>query len=436
MSLFSLNTVKTSYSYTTQFVGNTADPCFTKGNLNGSANIFVTGNSLFFDYSEVKTGNDLKFLNKFFNGLTTGSTFNFSSGIYYNDASSSNITWNGTLQLQGITGTFKQYISCSGITGTAALTGGYYVSKNFTSPIQFTATTGNTAHMLISNTPRSSPLNFDFFGIYGSDYGFEEYIEVLGSTLNSGRLKVKNYVKLNDNTEVIYLTNSVTNENRFFNKSQTNLLHRGIPSLAVLATNPLQNGVIKIAGATSGIVSMLLENQNILQHALRQQQDTANVYYYYPNTSLKTINVNTESIVDYKNISISYSNVFILKIKTTYFVSFNTDGFNISEFLGTNQYNDLIYIDNIETDTLAINSNTAVSPIKIDLSDAENKSAVINIFLDSNCTQPLIENYYLLGEPGYEGACFIYLVDRAYSSKTIFMQIKKNTTNVLRINIA
>ena len=213
-------------------------------------------------------------------------------------------------------------------------------------------------------------------------------------------------------------------------------MHRGLPSLAVLATNPLQNGVIKIAGATSGIVSMLLENQNILQHALRQQLDTANVYYYYPNTSLKTINANTESILDYRNISIAYSNVFILKIKTSYFISFNTDGFNISEFLGTNQYNDLIYIDNIQTDTLAINSNTAVAPIKIDLSDAENKGAVINVFLDSNCTHPLIENYYLLGEPGYEGASFIYLVDRAYSSKTIFMQIKKNTTNVLRINIA
>jgi hypothetical protein len=209
MSLFSLNTAKTSYSYTTQFVGNTADPCFTKGNLNGSANIFVTGNSLFFDYSEVKTGNDLKFLNKFFNGLTTGSTFNFYSGVYYNDATSSSINWNGTLQLQSVSGTFKQYISCSGVTGTAALTGGYYVNKNFTNPIQFSATTGNTAHMLISNTPRSSPLNFDFFGVYGSDYGFEEYVEVIGSTLNSGRLKIKNYVKLNDNTEVIYLTNPV-----------------------------------------------------------------------------------------------------------------------------------------------------------------------------------------------------------------------------------
>jgi len=436
MSLFSLNTAKTSYSYTTQFVGNTADPCFTKGNLNGSANIFITGNSLFFDYSEVKTGNDLKFLNKFFNGLTTGSTFNFSSGVYYNDATSSSINWNGTLQLQNVSGTFKQYISCSGVTGTAALTGGYYINKNFTNPIQFTATTGNTANILISNTPRSSPLNFDFFGVYGSDYGFEEYVEVIGSTLNSGRLKIKNYVKLNDNTEVIYLTNPVTNENRFFNKSQVDILHRGLPSLAVLATNPLQNGVIKIAGATSGIVSMLLENQNILQHALRQQLDTANVYYYYPNSTLKTINANTESIVDYKNISISYSNIFILKIKTSYFISFNTDGFNISEFLGTNQYNDVIYIDNSETETLSINSNTAVAPIKIDLSHAENKSAVINLFLDSNCTQPLIENYYLLGEPGYEGASFIYMVDRAYSSKTIFMQIKKNTTNVLRINIA
>ena len=68
-----LTTVKTSYSYTAQFIGNTADPCFTKGKLNGSANVFVTGNSFFFDYSELKNGTDLKFLNKFFNSLRNSS---------------------------------------------------------------------------------------------------------------------------------------------------------------------------------------------------------------------------------------------------------------------------------------------------------------------------------------------------------------------------
>ena len=160
-----LTTVKTSYSYTAQFIGNTADPCFTKGKLNGSANIFVTGNSFFFDYSELKNGTDLKFLNKFFNGRTGGDTFNFSSGTYYEPTTGSQITWNGTYTLQGKTGTYNQYILCSGVTGTSALTAGYYVNKNFTSPIQFTATTGNTANILISKTPRNTPLNLDYLGI-------------------------------------------------------------------------------------------------------------------------------------------------------------------------------------------------------------------------------------------------------------------------------
>ena len=431
-----LTTVKTSYSYTAQFIGNTADPCFTKGKLNGSANVFVTGNSFFFDYSELKNGTDLKFLNKFFNGRTGGDTFNFSSGTYYEPTTGSQITWNGTFTIQGKTGTYNQYILCSGVTGTAALTAGYYVNKNFTSPIQFTATTGNTANILISKTPRNTPLNLDYLGIYGSDYGLEEYVEVVESASNKGRLTLKNFVKLNDETEVVYVTNSLTNENLFFNKSTINLVQRGIPSLEVLASTEIQNGVTKITDATTGNISLLLENQNTYQYDLKQKNNTTQNCYYYPNSTLKSITINTENLSDYKNLSFFYSKIYILTTQTVYNLVYNSEGFNISEFVGFNNSEDRIYINGNQTDIFEITKASVILPMKFDLSDASNRGSVIQLFTDFQCTQPLISDYYLTGSPGYEGSAFIYFANRPTSVSNIYIRCIKNTTNIIQISIS
>ena len=430
-----LTTVKTSYSYTAQFIGNTADPCFTKGKLNGSANVFVTGNSFFFDYSELKNGTDLKFLNKFFNGRTGGDTFNFSSGTYYEPTTGSQITWNGTYTLQGKTGTFNQYILCSGVTGTSALTAGYYVNKNFTSPIQFTATTGNTANILISKTPRNTPLNLDYLGIYGSDYGLEEYVEVVESVSNTGRLTLKNFVKLNDETEVVYVTNSLTNENLFFKKSTINILNRGIPSLEVLASSQIQNGVTKITDATTGTVSLILENQNTYQYDLKQKNNTTQNCYYYPNATLKTISSNTENVSDYKNLSFIYSNIYMVTTVSNPNLIYNAEGFDMSQFLGFNNIDDTIYINGYQTDIFQISKPSTILPIKFDLSDGSNRGSVVEVYTDFQCTQLLLTDYYLLGTPGYEGGCFIYFLNRPTAVSNLYLRFTRNTTNIVQISM-
>lgn len=430
-----LTTVKTSYSYTTQFIGNTADPCFTKGKLNGSANVFVTGNSFFFDYSELKNGTDLKFLNKFFNGRTGGDTFNFSSGTYYEPTTGSQITWNGTFTLQGKTGTYNQYILCSGVTGTAALTAGYYINKNFTSPIQFTATTGNTANIIISKTPRNAPLNLDYLGIYGSDYGLEEYVEVVESVSNTGRLILKNFVKLNDETEVIYVTNSLTNENLFFNKSTINILNRGIPSLEILSYTQIQNGVTKINDAITENTILLLENQNPYQYDLKQKNNPTQNCYYYPNTTLKNISSNTENISPSQNLSFIYSKIYTVTTVSNNNLIFSTDGFNISEFVGFNPVDDTIYINGYQTDIFQITKPAAMLPVKFDLSDGSNRGSVLGIYTDFQCTQLLRDNYYLLGTPGYEGGCFIYFLNRPTAISNLYLKFTKNTSIIVQISM-
>lgn len=430
-----LTTVKTSYTYTGSFLGATADPCFTKGKLNGSGNVYVNGNSFFFDYSNIKNSSDLKFLNQFFGGLTAGDTFGFTAGVYYNDTDGSVLNWNGTFQLQGKTGIYNEYIYCSGICGTTAITNKYYLSNNFTNVIQFTAIKGTTANIFISNTPKISPLNLEYMGIYGSNYGFEEYLEIPESSYNAGRLKIKNFIKLNDDTEVVYLNPSITNENRYFNKSTVNLVYRGIPSLEVLAATQLDSGVIKLTNNTTNQNTMLLENQNPYQHQCRQQQDSTNTYYYYPNNTLKTITSNLDEITDYKNLSFSYSATYILKYITTRIAQYNTDALEAANYLGIASFEDTVYVDDVATTTMYVNNFNRNLPLKIDISNAENQGTIVEFYLDYNCTQLLRENYYFIGTPGYEGCSFIYFCNQPNASRTIFIKLQKNVSKTLQISL-
>jgi hypothetical protein len=60
-----LTVVKSTQSFTLEFVGATANPCLTKGIINSTPNILASGNSYFFNYSHSKNSNDLKFLKIF-----------------------------------------------------------------------------------------------------------------------------------------------------------------------------------------------------------------------------------------------------------------------------------------------------------------------------------------------------------------------------------
>jgi len=427
-----LTTVKTAYSYTAKFIGSTLDPCFTKGKLNSSPAVYITGNSYFLDYSECQNSVDLKFLNQFFSGLTGGDTFGFSGGYYYNDTTNTKTEWAGVLQLSGKTGTYNQYVSCTSVSSTAGLCSGYYLSKNFLNPFQITAIKGTTANILISYTPKNTPYNLEYLGIYGSKYGYEEYIELAESTSNIGRFKTSNFIKLNDNSEVIYLNSSLTNEDRFFKKSTINLLQRGIPPLSILASTQLSNGVTKVTNS-SGTNLILMDNQNQYQNVLRQEQDPTNTYSYYSNNTLKTVNSNTEEISNLGNLSLNYSRAFNIKVISNYVTTYNADALNITPFTGTNQYYDTIYIDNVIGNAITLVSGFGTNPIKLDFSDAVNKGCIIECFLDYNCTQQLDGDFYMLGTPGYEGASFIYLSNRTTASRTFYLKITKNVSNIIQV---
>ena len=93
-----LTLVKSTHAYISQFIGTTADPCFTKGLVESSPTIYKTGNSFFIDYSQTSNSSDLKFIKKFFGSITLGNTFSVSGGTYYVQSSGTQYNFSGTYQ--------------------------------------------------------------------------------------------------------------------------------------------------------------------------------------------------------------------------------------------------------------------------------------------------------------------------------------------------
>jgi len=435
-----LSIVKSTQSFTLEFVGSTADPCLTKGILNSSPHVLCSGNSFFFNYSHSKNSSDLKFLKLFFDNLSTGNTLAFSGGVYSNIDTGAQTTWSGQFTLQGKTGAYNEFLYFSGLSGTASITSGIYDKNLFTSPLQFTAIKGATANILLSKLPDDAPLNLEYLGLYGSDFNFEEYIEVEKSTLNVKRIKVKNYINLNDGTEAVYLdpTESITNENLYFQNSLVYTYMRGIPNTNVINYDETINGVIKIVADYPGVFSKFIENQNIKQFTLRtllNSEYTLN-YFWYPNTSLKNLNITTITPVS-GTVSLQLLRIYHLVYKTTTITDFVVSAeFQVPELQTTTTFNEII-VDTVTTGTLLIPYSTVYESLnfKIDLSDARNFGTKVSVFADSACSIPLTSKYYLNGTPGVEGAAFIYAGSLLALNTNIYLKLEKETTSVLEIII-
>lgn len=432
-----LNVVKTTQSYTAAFVGNTADPCFTKGLLESSPSIYFSGTTFFFNYSQTKNANDFKFLKQFLNGLTTGSTFAFSSGKYANIETGEVVNWDGVLTLRGITGTFNQCFYATGNTWTSGLSSGFYDRKKFTKPIQYTATVGTTASYLISKTPEQDPLNFSYMGIYGSAYNFEEYIEVESSTLNNRRIKIKNCVKLNDNSELIYIdsSESIVNEDFFFTKPFINLYMRGAMPLDIANYDETINGVVMISTPSPGIYTLLLENQNRQQYALRSSEVSNVSYNWYPNNTLKTFTSITPRLTNFY--SYSYSKIYHLFVTTVTVPTISAASILESPTVSGEIFFNTVYVDGLITSEIDASSlQTNGNNFKIDLSDARNLGVVVLPFTDEACTIPLIENYSLFGTPGFQDASFIYHPGQNNTYQSFYLKLSRETDSVLYVSIS
>jgi len=440
MSSSALTVVKSTQSFTLEFIGSTVDPCLTKGYIESSPQVQLVGNSFFFNYSQSKNVNDFKFLKLFFDKLSVGSTFSFSSGKYSNITTGSVLSWDGQFTLQGKTGAYNQYLYFSGLTGTSGISAGIYNRNLFTTPIQFTAVTGGTAALLVNKSPDLDPLNFTYLGIYGSDYSFEEYLQVNNSTLNQKRILIKNVLKLNDGTEVIYVdpTVSITNENLYFQQSMVDIYMRGILTPDDINYDQTLNGILRISNTYPGVYTQLLENQNKQQFLLRQLLNPVYPvnYYWYPNTKL--INFTSSEVAAYTNASYIFAKIYQLVYDTITIPLFSTSAIlDVPTLIGEETYN-VILINNNDVGYINFNaSNTATTKnFKIDLSDARNTDLTISAYSDFACSVPLPKNFAINGTPGKEGAAFIYFADRPDTLQSVYLKLERETTMILSIQIS
>jgi hypothetical protein len=402
-----LSLVKTTESNVSEFVGATLDPCYTKGLIESYPYILKIGNSFYFDYSGSANANDLKFLKKFFNGIPTGATLSMQGGTYYFEQTGQQYSFSGTYTFRGKTGSYNQYLNFYGNTYPVGLPDGVYESKNFLSKVSFSAITGGTCSYYINKLNKEDPFNLSFFGIYGNDYGYDEYLEVLGSSSNTGRLKINSFLKLNDSTEIIYLNNDnvISNENLYFVPVTVNYYLRGIPDLITLSANKNVNGLLKKINYDGDTVD-IFENQNLRQKYSRALQDTQNYYDWFashPSANYK----NVYNPLAYDSLSFSINYYSLLQVVAI--VLYEGDAILSNNYTETLN----LVVDGVQTNSVSY-SNTGRSAInvnpnlKIDLSDASLYSAIIEPFTDYNCSIPLSDYYYLNGVPGFDGASFIY----------------------------
>lgn len=432
-----LNSVKTTYSFTAEFAGNTTDPCFTKGILESSPSIYYSGNSLFFNYSQTKNVNDLKFLKIFFSGFTAGDTFAYSAGEYVNINTGEIKYWNGYLTFRGTTGLYNEYIICSGITNTTGISQGLYDYKLFEKPIQYTKTTGITGNFLISKTPENDPLNFLYLGAYGSDFNFEEYVEVENSILNNKRIKVKNCLKLNDNSELLYLdpTDTIVNENLYFQKSFINLYMRGTLNIETINSDEAINGVLYFYHSSQpGVYSHLLENQNKKQFNLRSVENPDIAKNWYPNTTIK--NFNTGFSITDASYSYQFSKIYHLVYTTNIIYELKTSSLFGSPVTTVQGFSNTLLIDNLPTTFILHEQTSEQTAFKIDLSDSRNLNLQVKVFIDPEMTIPMSENYFIYGKPGTIGSCFVYYGESSQNQQSIYLKLERESINALTIIVS
>lgn len=428
-----LTLVKSTFTNISDYVGNTADPCLTKGLVESSPTIYKSGASFYFDYSTTTNGSDLKFLKKFFGVLTAGNTFTISGGTYYVEETGAQYNFAGTYTFYGSTGFTNQYLNLGGVTYSPALIDGIYNNINFITPINYSAIKGTTAQYFISKFNVDNPNNIDSLGIYGNNYGFEEYLETSPGLTNNTRYLIDTTIKLNDGSQIIYLnsSNTIVNESRYFVPTTVSVYMRGVPDVNTLAAPTTLNGLIKKIDS-DGIVVSIYQNQNLRQKYCRNLNDDTYFYDWFGILKTSTLE-NVLNPLAYNGLSLSYNYYSYVK----WGVSFIVNG--ISPSTGENLYREVlsIFVDGTATNTAnyAVSGANGIGTIlKLDFSDASLFNTTIEPFLDANCSVRLNNHYYLNGIPGFDGSSFIYFKD-TNSPSTIYLKFTQQSSLILQIQI-
>lgn len=427
-----LSLVKSTITNISEYVGSTADPCLTKGLVDSSPAVYKSGSSFYFDYSTTTNGADLKFLKRFFGVLTAGNTFTISGGTYYVEETGAQYSFSGIYTYYGSTGLSKQYLNLGGVTYSPLLSDGLYENKNFINPINYSAIKGNTAQYFITKVNREDPNNINFLGLYGNDYGYEEYLETTPGLTNNTRYLIDTAIKLNDGSEIIYInsSNNIQTEKRYFIPTTVNIYMRGIPDLNTLAISTNLNGIVKKIDADANTIDVF-QNQNLRQKFCRNINDDTYFYDWYGSIKTSTIE-NILNPLAYNGLSLSYNFYSYLKWGVSFYAptAAITDQLSYREVLS-------LFVDGVATNVINY-ATTGANPygtiIKIDLSDSSLFNSTIEPFIDAQCSIRLNNAFYLNGIPGFDGASFIYF-KKSDTPSTIYLKVTNQSSLILEIII-
>lgn len=413
---YTLNKVRSITNTGVVICGTTLDPCYQKCWLNTIPNISIDGSTCYIDYSDTFNNSDRTFLKRIFSTIPVGSNVYLTNTEYYDEISNIRTYLGGTFTYSSSFNDYKTIVGTisSGFTAVSNYT--FFSKENFLTIPQLNIgyTGGSTAaNYILNSLPNKNNTKFKDTGVLGSVFNFEEYVEISGSTLNSGRIRTYGTVKLKDETELIYITGStLTNENLKTAKTALNFYIRG-ESNTYIIEKPQNNTGAQFVYDANLVKLNCYENQNEYQAFLRSQTMGSTMYSYWGSCQTCDSSSDYSSYALNGNKTLSYVNSVYFSVATT------VPAFGQTTV--TNPYS--IYTNRSSTGAVsavsALSFTSMNGNLKLDLSHPSLQGWNVDIFTDSSFANRLTTSYYKSGVPGYDQS-YILLIYSTALPKTLY----------------
>jgi len=426
-----LNQVRSYKNYGLIFQGNTYDPLFTKGWLLSSPSISIQGTTCYLDYSQSYDTSDRTFLKRTFGSFSAGETFYVQLTEYYDPITNVRGTIGGTCNFNSTINNGKIIVStvASGLTYSQSYN--FYKKENFVSPIQYTFTTSGTTanNFIISTLPQASFTTIKKMGFIGSQFGFQEYIDVVGATAtNTGRLLVVGSAVLKDNQEVIYLGNTLTDQSLISSASDLAMYIRGYSTVTEIEQPENITGIYRIHDSNNKLIDCY-EQQNYYQSYLRNQALGSTMSGYWVQCESCPDSIFGSSVIsDGTPSNLLFDNNLFLFIEqvssvysSTYVPSLTYAVYTQRAYGGTAQSASRL-------------SFTISVGLKIDLSHSSLQGWNFDVFTDADCTNKLLNNIFISGQPGYDQS-YVLIKNANDLPRTLYCNLYGPQTLNLVINV-
>lgn len=429
---FALNAVKSFINYGIEISGSTTDPALTKGFFLSNPNISIVGNSCYIDYSNTSNISDLTYLQRLFNSAPTGTTYALTYGDYYDEYKNVRADISGVFSKLNFTNNNKLIIGSivSGFTYTTNYS--YYDKNYFINPPQYSTNySGSTGINFITNNITSNPSkSFINSGVIGSSFGQEEYIQLSGTTLNSGKLRINSAIQLKDNKELLYINNTLTSENLGATATTSTFYIRGNANPDILNKSRKLLGCYTVYDNNGNQISCF-ENQNQLQGFLRAQNTSAGYSaYWVPCLDCSRLTDTAINAASADKTLLFDANIFFY-ISEQPLATLN-DSLDVIITYVYSLFSNAAGNANLQV-TSAI-TFTIDNGFKIDLSHPSLKGFDVIAYIDSDYAIPMTQYIYKLGVVGYDQASLIYQ-KTTVSPKIIYLQFVGPTTINVQITV-